>query len=234
MNSTLRRVILSDQLKNGLVSEWWFQEGTGQTTMDSKGVHTGQLGSTSGEDTNDPTWDSKGLLFGTDDFVTIPHSTNHLSPVFSVGIVITIPAKLGAITRLLIKQNTVNWQGYYLEMQANNTLAFSVRTNIMARTASLLPGSWREGANFFMGVCTGDTAKLFVNGNLVSQILIPSGETFTNTQPLYIGGNAGSQGCTNCTINYVSYYSRALSYVEVKKKYKQIANILSTRGVVLL
>lgn len=39
-----------------LIVYWGMQEGQGQTLLDSAGDHHGQLGSTQGEDINDPTW----------------------------------------------------------------------------------------------------------------------------------------------------------------------------------
>lgn len=54
-----------------LIAEWQFNEQTGQTLGDS-GPRRGnplQLGSTSGVDTNDPTWDGEGLTFdGVDNY----------------------------------------------------------------------------------------------------------------------------------------------------------------------
>ena len=42
--------------ETGLISYWKFDEGTGQTIGDSKSTNHGTLGSTTGTDTNDPTW----------------------------------------------------------------------------------------------------------------------------------------------------------------------------------
>lgn len=61
----------------GLQVYYPFDEGSGQILTDRSGVsNDGTLGSTSGADTNDPTWVAEGLSFTTDDYVT---SANDLS-----------------------------------------------------------------------------------------------------------------------------------------------------------
>ncbi|MEW6419221.1 MAG: LamG-like jellyroll fold domain-containing protein [Nitrospirota bacterium] len=65
------------------ISEWKFDEGSGQTANDSKGTNHGTLGSTTGIDDNDPTWTTSGkvgnaLSFGgTSDYVDIPEISGH-------------------------------------------------------------------------------------------------------------------------------------------------------------
>jgi hypothetical protein len=44
-------------VSDGLIAEWRFDQGAGQTLVDASGNgHHGQLGSTAGADVNDPTW----------------------------------------------------------------------------------------------------------------------------------------------------------------------------------
>ncbi len=63
------------------VAEWNFDEGSGQSTLDTSGnANTGQLGSTSGVDATDPAWTNgkvgKGLRFdGVDDYVSMGDQT---------------------------------------------------------------------------------------------------------------------------------------------------------------
>jgi hypothetical protein len=60
----------------GLIAEWRFDDGAGQTLTDYSGNgHHGQLGSTSGGDSNDPTWVASpaSLAFdGSSDYVLVP------------------------------------------------------------------------------------------------------------------------------------------------------------------
>ena len=59
-------------VRNGLVAEYPFNTGSGQTVPDVSGNgNHGTLGSTSGVDTNDPAWHPLGLSFdGVDDVIT--------------------------------------------------------------------------------------------------------------------------------------------------------------------
>lgn len=55
-----------------LVADYRFDTGSGQVLRDYSGNgNHGQLGSTSGSDTNDPSWISAGLQFGIDDWVDL-------------------------------------------------------------------------------------------------------------------------------------------------------------------
>jgi hypothetical protein len=59
----------------GLIAEWRFDQGAGQTLTDYSGNgHHGRLGSTAGSDADDPTWGSSParLIFDGGDGVTIP------------------------------------------------------------------------------------------------------------------------------------------------------------------
>jgi hypothetical protein len=56
----------------GLVAEWRFDNGAGQTLTDYAGGFHGTLGSTSGVAADDPTWTPQGLSFDGGDFVTLP------------------------------------------------------------------------------------------------------------------------------------------------------------------
>ena len=54
---------------DGLVAEYRFDDGSGETLADYGGSgYDLQLGSTSGSDTNDPSWVTAGLSFTTDDY----------------------------------------------------------------------------------------------------------------------------------------------------------------------
>jgi hypothetical protein len=63
-------------VQGGLIAEWRFDQGSGQTLTDSSGNgHHGQLGTTAGADANDPTWGTNPtrLVFdGAGDRVIVP------------------------------------------------------------------------------------------------------------------------------------------------------------------
>jgi hypothetical protein len=57
-------------VRSGLVAEYRFNEGSGQVLHDYSGNNNhGVLGSTTGADTNDPTWTGNGAYFVTDDHI---------------------------------------------------------------------------------------------------------------------------------------------------------------------
>jgi hypothetical protein len=58
-------------LQEGLVAEWRFNDGAGQTLTDYKGGFHGVLGSSPAAAANDPTWTAQGLSFDGGDFVTL-------------------------------------------------------------------------------------------------------------------------------------------------------------------
>ena len=71
---------------SGLVGRWHFDEGSGQTILDSAGSNHGKLGSTTGVDTNDPSWGSGlyggALSFdGINDIASIPFDSSGISDV---------------------------------------------------------------------------------------------------------------------------------------------------------
>ncbi len=58
----------------GLIGWWKFNEGTGQVITDYSGNgNHGQLGTTSGADTNDPSWVTGGAQFVTEDITRFQH-----------------------------------------------------------------------------------------------------------------------------------------------------------------
>jgi hypothetical protein len=61
-------------IRQGLVAEYRFNEGSGQILYDYSGNNNhGMLGSTTGSDTNDPTYTREGASFTTDDYIACPN-----------------------------------------------------------------------------------------------------------------------------------------------------------------
>ena len=91
----IKQLLLSPQgiVSNGLITEYKVNEGSGQVLYDYKNNKNGQLGSTAGADTNDPTWGAGYLQFDGDDYINIG---NILDDVFTVESVISTPSS-GAI-----------------------------------------------------------------------------------------------------------------------------------------
>jgi hypothetical protein len=86
-------------VRSGLVAEYRFNEGSGQILYDYSGNNNhGTLGSTTGADTNDPTYTGQGASFETDDYIVCGAvkdgigATQYaytMSAVFYVGTAIT-------------------------------------------------------------------------------------------------------------------------------------------------
>jgi hypothetical protein len=76
-------------IRDGLVAWYKFDERQGQRLIDYSGYgNHGQLGSTIGSDTNDPTWNGQGLAYATDDYVAVNNPNQPLKTlqlVFYIG-----------------------------------------------------------------------------------------------------------------------------------------------------
>lgn len=97
----------TDIVRDGLILEWRFDDGSGQVLTDYSGndLH-GQLGSGTGSDTNDPAWVSpRGLAFTSNDYVRLA-SLPTLNPPFSAQVVSRRTGSVARMTRLHLRNGT--------------------------------------------------------------------------------------------------------------------------------
>lgn len=218
-------------VQDGLVAEWRFDEGSGQTLTDyTVNGHHGRLGSTTGADAADPTWTAQGLSFDGGDFVecdTVGISGGAARTVVCVvrpgsggGWGLKWNAD-GASQRWCIKNDTI--AGNQLRMEYNaggNTTNLVVAASTWAFVAVT-----KSGAN-------ANTEIAYVNG---------SSEAITRDQVLNTTGNFrwGESGNVSsptgeiCEFGHGLIYNRALSPAEVEQIRQALKVIVAPRGIML-
>jgi hypothetical protein len=101
---------------DGLVAAWDPSVGQGtQVFTDTYGANNGQLGSTAGEDTNDPTWvaDPPSLLYGGDDWCEMGGAGDGSYCDITDEITIIVAAKPSTLT---------GWQGLFSKSYNGSTM----------------------------------------------------------------------------------------------------------------
>ena len=92
----------------GLIAEWRFDDGAGQMLTDYSGNgHHGQLGSTAGADTGDPSWATSPARLefdGVDDRVIVPAFDGPVE--YHLDVVVKQPAATGVYSMLFVAHGT--------------------------------------------------------------------------------------------------------------------------------
>jgi hypothetical protein len=92
----------------GLLAEWRFDDGAGQTLTDYSGNgHDGQLGSTAGSDTNDPAWAVSPVRLefdGIDDRVIVPAFAG--PDEYHLDVIVRQPATTGDYSMVFVAHGT--------------------------------------------------------------------------------------------------------------------------------
>jgi len=168
-----------------------------------------------------------GLRFnGTSSYLEVAHNNSLMSSQFSVEAWIRPEAGNGRYARILEKGGYNGDGGYDLEFNEGVASTTVVRFNVWDAplhangldSANLNLNEWAH----VVGTYDGNTNKLYINGVMVQQKgnvnMLPS------VRNLFIGRNNGTNASNyqffKGTIDEVSYYSRALTDVEVKDRYE--------------
>lgn len=233
--------IFSNSLRNALmanlVSEWRFDEGSGQVVSDSwSGGNSGTLGGTTGSETNDPTWKTSGCVSGNclsfdgvNDYVQVNDASNlNLSNYITLAVWIYInvlpsvapndwaqvvgkPSYAGSYCILL--GNTGNMK-FYLG---------GITSMLFARTFSV--GAWYH----IVGTYDGSAMRTYVNGSLTNSVAA-SGPITTYANPLYMGANASY--ALNGYIDDVRIFNVAVPVSQIKEQYYAGLNSLFAGGAI--
>ena len=201
----------------GLVGLWHLDEGSGQTAVDATGVNDGQLGSTSGVDANDPTWEISGkfgnaLSFdGVNDYVDCGTGI-----AITTAITVETWIKPSAFTNYdAIVANFVwptNPEGFSFRVMANGKLvwravlsgnnAYSITSN-----AALETGNWYHVAVTHNSSYT----RLYINGTLDKEET-PGGTIINLGKALKIGwDDYAADRVFDGTIDEVRIWDEALT-----------------------
>lgn len=189
---------------------WLIDEGSGQVVGEYfDGLLNGQLGSTSGSDTNDPSWVDEGLEFATNDYVlfgdVLKWERDQPRTVFTVGnFDSTGPG--GAFVALVNKSKVTSpFTGYSLGFVLNKLVCSIIGYNpgpsvkyIERRSADNMPtGTWASVAFTYDGSRDAGGIQLYRDGAALAMTTFSNsgvGATSTDSTPLEFGARDGANG----------------------------------------
>lgn len=218
----------------GLVARYAVDQGSGQTLTDATAnALDGTLGSTSGADTNDPTWTSTGLQFVTDDYVRLPLAATGGTGSCTFFVVARLtgggnyPHLFGAAPgdnglRMLFNAST---REYWLRVKNAALQSLDLVT-----TTPVPLNTWRCFAARF-------TAGSALDG-WEDQATVLSGATTISDRSQGTEALLGTDGPAAAQtfpgdIAYVLTYNRALTDSEIDQTYTALKERLASRGVLL-
>jgi hypothetical protein len=223
--------------ETGLAAAWHFDEGANQVAWDNgTRLNNGQLGSTTGADTNDPAWvggkSGKALDFdGSNDYVAVPDSaTLDIISAGSVEAWVYMQSETDE-QGILIKGTSSTSYGYGLHYENNiNKKCFtffidhdgtwgtaSDMTQVFTADYSVPMGGWHH----VVGTWDATTTSIYLDGVLADSA-VTAGLPF-NAGHLRIGGGSTGWTYANAIIDEVRVYSRALEAEDVQQRYGLIA-----------
>ena len=224
--------------QSGIGGEWHFDEGVGQSTADSSGnANDGQLGSTSGADTNDPVWATGSLgnalnyaggrVDSGGDYVRIPDSSALESPEVTVEAWVRAPSSPGKNRYIVAKGIDACRAASYALYTHNFGLRFYIYDgSAFVHSPDAGTGVWNGDWHHVAGVFDGSAVRLYVDGVEVSTG-IPTSRDIAYGLPtgddLYIGnydqmGTCGHNFGFVGDIDEVTIWTRALSPIEIAQR----------------
>lgn len=227
-------------IRNGLVAEYLFDEGSGQVLYDYSGNDNhGQLGSTPEADTNDPLWTPQGLQFdGVDDYVSLGTrvalpGTSGLT-VHAVVCSYQDVSYSGVIAQDYIIQPYRTWSVYY-NYDKNFQLTIAASDAGSQYRSIGVPiaeeGVYTEAAFTFEGGVRLAAYRKGLEVNSISEgvPLAVDNPDAQKIRPHFIGKY--DRYFFNGVISYIAIYNRALSPEEVQQNYQYLKTVLAERGV---
>ncbi len=216
----LRRyeVALPDPGKMNLVAKWSFDEGEGETAVDSGDLEFDGL-------INGATWATgkvgSALSFDGNDFVQIPayDGSGALNPGRALAVEMWIkPTASMQDWQKIICKNQGKKTDYSIISRKDNRVGFSIKIGNVAQTAySPKPISLNEWTHV-VGTYDGAKLCLYLNGKLVNAFAV-TGTINNNHGSLYIGGDTANANFKGL-IDEVCIYERALTAGEVLNQYE--------------
>ncbi|MBA1335842.1 MAG: hypothetical protein HPY66_1660 [Firmicutes bacterium] len=206
----------------------------------------GQLGSSAGVDTSDPTWTGQGLQFTTDDY-TKGSIIFDATKDFSIFIALNVLGPSGAVENFCsISHNYYSNQKLSMYKSASGALGWSVTndagvldTNVNGTTNHayipveqvtqgyrLLVAKFANGIGFFKDISSG----------VISQLIILPAAPITLNQLTFgcrFSGASTAQYFFNSSIHWAMVYQCATSDADNKRILNYMKRQLAQRGVVL-
>jgi hypothetical protein len=175
-------------VRNGLVAEYRYTDATGQVLKDWSGQgNHGELGSTSGADTNDPTWTTAGASYdGVDDYVTGAPAATEIQTLMGDG---TIAAGMVRGKRQNVKA-TVYYEGRWsrdlTQAEKNNNLAY-LKGVVLRRGFTGTVYDWA-----YPIPCNAGTMDFTITNGQGILWVFPDGTTSTSAHPAKVLASAGT------------------------------------------
>lgn len=226
----------ADIPRAGLVAAYDFvQRANGQVLRDTWGGLHGQLGSTAGVDTNDPTWIPQGLNFdGVDDFVRV---SNDIPFRFTGPFSFSLALRFTTTDNLVVAEVNRN-PGFSIQTSSATVgggpgqLIMVMGIAVMARTGiTLNDGQWRYVQ--FMIPAVGSSAYLILVNGQPQTVAVAARPTPTyGTFPFEIGSRAGALGFGG-PIAYITARNHMMSHAEALQEYRAVRAMLARRGIAL-
>ena len=194
----------------------------------------GQLGSSVGSDTNDPTWETHKLNFTTDDYVVLPALLADADAVTVMTVYQLNAGGSGTRTLAAASNLSPNRNGVFHNTSSN--IKFRVTEsgggmNTLQPTFSSATGSWRMLTGRWK---SGQAQELVLNdfedSAAAALIDVPSG---TIANPYDTLGAFRTDSFLDGKLACQLLYDRYLADTEIKRNYKTLRAILSPRGITL-
>lgn len=226
------------RLVPGYSALWLFNEGTGQVLYDwsGNGYH-GTLGSTTGEDTNDPAWSAEGLTFTADDNVVCSTAITAAAIPYTLEIVAYLPAP--SATLFVASKATgqaSDKEGWNLDYRADGKVYFGQNDSNAGKTLRVPVGvtytqaAWQhiaagwDGANVFLKIGTAATVTAACTGYTPA-----AAQNFTLGGKSYYP-NAYFEGKIAAALAYPT----ALTAAQITQNYTALKGTLAARGVTVI
>jgi Concanavalin A-like lectin/glucanases superfamily len=223
----------------GLIAEWRFDDGAGQTLADTSGNgHHGQLGSTAGADANDPSWAANPARLefdGSNDQVVVPDFTapSH----FHLDLVLRADTASATFALPFI-------HGHFdtdavLEVFRNGTTAplqYRCKPSGSAQTFNGVRSVFNNGWHLVQVNHTGSKISAHVDGQ-VDVSPTTASTPVSSTQPVWFGARAtlgaGSKLYFKGAIAWAAWYSVSFDDSQRAQNEAFARYLMSGRGVTL-
>jgi hypothetical protein len=223
-------------IKRGLVAEYRFDEKGGQTLIDHSGLgNHGTLGSTTGADTNDPTYTGQGASFTTDDYIAGTNIQNLSSYTI---IAVTSPSSVSG-WGCICGKNTgssagAGKSGFFLrrgggdlnlqQYDSNGDLCSATKTNALSVSSWCMAIGVCDGINVYCGIAKSPLVKSSTSMGTVAP---------NNTLNIRVGAYAYTESIFwEGSVAYLAMWNRALTQAEISQNYAYLKSyLLRERGI---
>jgi hypothetical protein len=223
------------KVTSGLIAEYEFLEGAGQTVADGSGNSNPlELGSSSGSDGSDPTWISPvGLDFATAKYAR-PANALYSGDADHTAIYVVDHAS-GSAFRALYSQSdgggSLGGRIYHYIDASNRLLSAFNQFNGPAQSAS----GPSAGINMltFTHLKSSQTVQYFLNGAGVGSTVYTDNNVNVSAATPVLGGALANGYYHSRPMYYVAVYNRVLSSGELADMHNYIRALLATRGITI-